>query len=200
MVLSVTKTRSLMSEGYQLETAVQTLHDGGMILYPTDTIWGIGCDATNEVAVNNVFELKQRPKDKPFVILVSDVDMLKDYVAQLHPRIETLLNYHHRPLTIIYDQGICLAPNAISSNGSVAIRIPHDEYCQDLIRAFGKPIVASSANISNQPFPAHFGEVSSDVIMGVNYIEKYRQWDKKQREPSIIARLGEKDELEFLRS
>jgi len=189
-----------MSQGYSTEKATETLANGGLILYPTDTIWGVGCDATNEAAVEAVFDLKKRPKDKPFVLLMSDVDMLKAYLKQLHPRLETLLLYHKRPLTIIYEDAINLAPNAIAANGSVAIRIPKDEYCLDLIRDFGKPIVASSANISNEPFPSHFGEVSSDVIVGVDYIEKYRQWDKEQREPSVIARLGVKDELEFLRT
>lgn len=188
-----------MAQSYNVMPLVPVLESGGLILYPTDTIWGIGCDATDAAAVDKVFELKQRPKNKPFVLLAADTEMLKNYVEHLHPRLETLLQYHKRPLTLIYDRAKNLPPNCIGADGTVAIRIPQDEFCRDLIAAFGKPLVASSANISNEPFPAFFGEISSQVISGVDAVADHRRWDKSPHEPSVIARLDERDELVFLR-
>ena len=188
-----------MTQLYDLEQPVSVLRAGGLILYPTDSIWGIGCDATDDVAVLSVFHLKQRPFHKPLVSLVSDIDMLKNYVPKIHPRIETLLAHHERPLTIIYENVRGLAPLVVGKGGTAAIRLPQDRYCRDLIRQFGKPLVATSANVSDRPFPAHFGEVTSDIIQGVDHVCKHRQWDKRKFEPSVIARLGANEELEFLR-
>lgn len=188
-----------MSHHYDVAPAARVLARGGLILYPTDTIWGVGCDATDAAAVASVYKLKRRDPAKSFVILVNSVEMLRQYVAHLHPRLETLLVYHERPLTVIYDEGANLAPNVTAPNGSIAIRIPQDKYCLDLITAANKPLVASSANVSNEPFPAHFGEVSSEIIQGVDFVEKYRQRDKTRREPSVIVRLSKRGDLEFLR-
>lgn len=188
-----------MAAHYDVTRAASVLSRGGLILYPTDTIWGIGCDATDAAAVASIYKLKRRDPAKSFVVLVNSVAMLQHYVAQLHPRLETLLVYHQRPLTVIYDRGANLAPNATAPDGSIAIRIPQDKYCLDLITAANMPLVATSANVSNEPFPAHFGEVSSEIIQGVDYVEKYRQYDKTRREPSVIVRLNEREELEFLR-
>lgn len=188
-----------MVQHYDLEPTLSCLADGGLILYPTDTVWGIGCDATNEEAVEKVFELKKRDRSKPFVLLASSIAMLKKYVKRVHPRIETLLLYHSRPLTIIYEKGVDLAKNATAADGSVAIRIPNDVFCRELIERFGKPLVATSANISGTPFPVHFGQISSSVIMGVDKVVKHRQLDKEMREPSVIARLDREGELVFLR-
>lgn len=188
-----------MAALYDLEQPVRILREGGMLLYPTDTIWGLGCDATNDTAVHAIFHLKQRPFHKPLVVLMRDVEMIKEYIPVVHPRVETLLAYHERPLTIIYEAARGLAPLVTAADGSAAIRVPHDQYCQDLLRQFGRPIVATSANVSTRPFPAHFGEITSDVICGVDYVEKHRQWDKRKYEPSVIARLNAEEELEFLR-
>ncbi len=188
-----------MVHHYDLEPILSCLETGGTILYPTDTIWGIGCDATNEVAVEKVFSLKQRPPSKPFPVLVSSIEMLKEYVKWVHPRLETLLQYHERPLTIIYENATNLAKNATSADGSVAIRIPKDPFCQQLIENFGKPLVSTSANISDAPYPNHFGEISSAVIIGVDHVVKYRQLDKNMGQPSVICKLDENEELFFLR-
>jgi L-threonylcarbamoyladenylate synthase len=188
-----------MAQNYNLEPIISTLEKGGIILYPTDTIWGIGCDATNAEAVEAVFALKERDRSKPFVLLVSSIDMLKQYVRYVHPRVETLLAHHTRPLTIIYDKAMNLPPNAAGPDGSVAIRISQDDFCQNLIRAFGKPLVATSANISDEPFPKHFGEISSTVIERVDYVVKYRQMEKDLGQPSVIAKLSEDEELVFFR-
>lgn len=198
-MMTFTNAAIRMTQDYDVLSILPILESGGLILYPTDTIWGIGCDATNAEAVDRVFELKQRDRSKPFVLLVSDIEMLKEYVHRMHPRLQTLLRFHKRPLTIIYENAKNLPANCIGKDGSVAIRIPHDKFCRELIKAFGKPLVASSANISNEPFPAYFGEISSEVISGVDMVVNYRRFDKSKNEPSVIARLDDRDELEFLR-
>ena len=191
-----------MDKIYQLEPIVETLTAGGLILYPTDTIWGIGCDATRADSIDRVYALKRRDPSKPLAILVADIAMLKEYVPVVHPRVETLLAYHARPLTIVFDQSRGLPPNLTGPGGSIAVRIPQDDFCVRLIRAFGKPVVSTSANVSGEPFPRHFGEISSQIIQGVDYVVKYRQKDKQMGEPSVIARISdpERAELIFLRN
>jgi L-threonylcarbamoyladenylate synthase len=194
-----TDLQQLMFGKDNLETITTTLENGGLILYPTDTIWGIGCDATNEVAVQRIFDLKKRPYDQPFVILVNSIEMLKNYVEHVHPRIETLLMYHIQPLTMIYDQAKNLPPIAHAPDGSVAIRVVQDSFCRELIQQFRKPLIASAANIIEKIYPANFGGISSDVITGVDYVVKWKQSEKKIGQPSVIAKFSKKEELVFLR-
>jgi len=177
----------------------EVLAQGGLILLPTDTIWGIGCDACNTNAVEKVFDLKQRDRSKPFILLADSVAMVKKYVHQVHPRIDTLLMYHQRPLTVIYEQARNLPSNVIAQDGSVAFRVPQDAFCRALIQSYGRPIVATSANISNEPFPAKFGEISSAVIQGVDYVIKNPRKEEIATEPSVIVRLDKRGELEFIR-
>jgi L-threonylcarbamoyladenylate synthase len=188
-----------MVQNYQLEPILETLEDGGLMLFPTDTIWGIGCDATNPVAVARIRALRQLPPEQPLVLLADSIGMLKNHVAHIHPRVETLLNFHTRPLTVIYDQGIGLPTPATASDGSVAFRIPRDKFCLEILESLGRPIVATAACIGNQPYPKHFGEISSAVIEGIDYVVRYRQMDKDMAEPSVVARIGPDEELEFLR-
>ena len=175
------------------------LSDGGIMLYPTDTIWGIGCDATNPVAVERVFKLKNREQSKSFVLLVDSIEMLKEYVNHVHPRVDTLLHFHVRPLTVVYDQARNLPQNVIANDGSIGIRIVQDVFCREIIRSFGKPLVATSANISNAPSPTCFGNVSSAVIQGVDYVARHRQNDTKQGEPSVIIKVTNGGEIDFIR-
>ncbi len=195
-----TDLKQLMFGKDNLERINTVLDEGGLILYPTDTIWGIGCDATNSAAVQKVFDLKQRPTSKPFVLLVDSIEMLKDYVEQVHPRVETLLLHHVQPLTVVYEKGKNLPDISMAANRSVAIRVVMDAFCKELIGRFGKPLVASSANISDRPFPANFGGISSDVITGVDYVVKWKQGEKKLNQPSVIAKLSDKGEFDFLRT
>lgn len=188
-----------MVQNYALEPIVSALRQGGLILFPTDTIWGIGCDATNEQAVARVRLLRQLPKAQPLVLLAAGLDMLRQYVPVIHPRIETLLLFHTRPLTIIYERATGISQNALGSDGSVAFRIPQDDFCQELLEAFGKPIVATSAHVADGPYPRHFGEISSAVIEGIDFVVRHRQMQKEMPEPSVVARLGEDEELEFIR-
>ena len=201
LMITLTDEKVSMTHNYNLNPILETLNNGGSILYPTDTVWGIGCDATNADAVDKIFQLKERDRSKPFNLLVSSVEMLKNYIEHLHPRIETLLLYHVRPLTIVYEKAKNLPPISIAKDGSVGFRIPNDEFCRKLIENFGKPIVATSANISNSPLPNHFGEISSDILMQVDHVVKYRQREKNMNAPSVIAKLSDsiRAELEFLR-
>jgi L-threonylcarbamoyladenylate synthase len=187
------------SEKDQISDIIRVLEVGGTMLYPTDTIWGIGCDATNEVAVQKIYDLKQRHKGKGFVILVSDIAMLRAHVRHVHPRIDTLLAYHTRPLTVVYDKSKNLPTNVLAPDGSIAVRVTNDPFCRELISTFGKPLVATSANVSDKGFPHHFGEISSEIIEGVDYVVKYRQSDKNKHEPSVIVRMGDGEELDFVR-
>jgi len=173
--------------------------DGGIICYPTDTIWGVGCDATHEAAIARISALKGRPPEKGYVLLVSSIEMLKRYAHQIHPRLETLLAHHTRPLTVIYPHNTGLPDAVKAPDGSVAIRVAQDEFCRELIEAVGRPLVSTSANVSGEPFPATFGGISSDILSGVDYVVKYRQDDREPGEPSSIARLDRQLELEFLR-
>jgi L-threonylcarbamoyladenylate synthase len=188
-----------MVQNYLLEPVLNTLENGGLILFPTDTIWGIGCDATNAEAVARVRQLKELSVEQPLTILASSIERMKDFVAFVHPRVETLLIFHNRPLTVIYDRAKNLPPQAAAKDGSVAFRIPKDKFCQDLLTEFGKPIVATAACIGTAPYPKHFGEISSAVIEGIDLVVKYRQMDKDMAEPSVIARIGEDEELVFIR-
>ena len=182
-----------------IEEIKAILENNGIILYPTDTIWGLGCDATKQEAVEKINALKGRPADKSYVLLVNSVEMLKEYVPKVHPRLETLLSFHVRPLTIIYDKVKNLPDWLLADNGSVAIRVTQDPFCQFLIEQVGKPIVSTSANKSGEPFPPTFGAVSSDILQGVDYVVKHRQDDRTPSEPSVIAKLTKKAELDFIR-
>ncbi len=176
------------------------LLDGGIILYPTDTIWGIGCDAINEAAIQKICALKMRPAEKSFILLVDSIEMLHDYAEEVTPRVDALLRVYERPLTIIYEAAQKLPPFAKAADQTVAIRVVRDEFCQDLIQLLGRPITSTSANLNQSPFPAHFGEINSDVIEGVDYVVRHRRNDRQPSQPSIIARYDKiAKELEFLR-
>jgi len=185
-----------MSDNFQEISEV--LKEGGVILFPTDTIWGLGCDIGNSDAIKKIYTIKNRPRNKPFIILVSDIEMLKEYIDDIHPRIETLLLYHKRPLTIIYKKGKNLHP-ILTKKGSVAIRVVQENVIADFIKAYGKPLVSSSANIAGEPFPETFNEISIEVKNAVDYIFKYKQTDNSTAQPSTIATYNKKGKLKFLR-
>ena len=177
---------------------IELLSTGKIILYPTDTIWGLGCDASNIDAINRIYEIKQREKDKPLIIIVSDIDMLKKYIQDIHPRIETLLVHHNRPLTIIYPKGKNL-PDILLKKEKIAIRIIKDPVIALFIRKFGKPIVSTSANLSGTEFPKTFKDIDKKIIKSVDYVFKYKQNDNSPGEPSVIATYNKKGKLKFLR-
>lgn len=188
-----------MNEFYEVDKVVEVMENGGMVLYPTDTVWGIGCDALNAKSIENIYNLKKRPKNKSFILLVDSIDMLRQYVKNLHPRIETLLLYHQRPLTIIYEDPQNLPDDVIHEKGTVAIRLTTDKFCKQIIQKLGRPIVSTSANISGQNFSGHFGGVSSEIIIGVDYVVRHRQKEKITTPPSVIMRMAENEELVIVR-
>jgi len=183
----------------QFTYLVDGIHNGDIFLFPTDTIWSIGCDATNATAMQRIYDLKRRVPNKPYILLVSSIEMIKRYVYQVHPRIETLLMHHTRPLTVVYPNAINLPPASLALDGSVAIRVVQNDFCKRLIDAVGRPLVATSASISNQPYPRNFGEISSDILCGVDQVVKLRQDEKKRHDPSVIISIDRKGEIVFLR-
>lgn len=172
---------------------------GGTLCYPTDTVWAIGCDATNEAAVARITALKGEPRQNGYVLLVSSIEMLKLYVPKIHPRLETLLSFHTRPLTIVYERSAGIPTYARAADGSVAIRVAQDEFCRTLIEAAGVPLVSTPACKIGEPYPPTFGAVRSDILVGVDYVVKYRQDDKTPQELSAVAKLDRHLELEFIR-
>jgi len=183
----------------EINTAVDILLDGGVILYPTDTIWGLGSDILHQEAVEKIYSLKKRERWQPLILLVSSIDMLKSYAINIHPRLENLLNVHGQPLTVIYDQVMGIPSYLRAKNGSVGIRICTDPYCIQLIEALGRPITSTSANLSGQPFPKYFGEVQSDILQQVDFICTYRRDSREERSPSVMVRCDPNGELDFTR-
>lgn len=171
-----------------IEACLKVLHAGGIILYPTDTIWGLGCDATNAGAVQKIFDLKQRVESKSFVVLVSDERELMQYVATLDLAVFDFLDQQTKPTTVIYENVVGLADNVLAADGSVAIRICKQDFCKTLIKRFRKPIVSTSANISNQPSPAVFKEIVSEIMLQVDYVVKYAQENEMPAQPSSIVK------------
>jgi L-threonylcarbamoyladenylate synthase len=178
---------------------IQLLEAGKLICYPTDTVWAIGCDATNSESIYRLRALRGQPENTGLVILVSSIDMLKQYAPKVHPRIETLLTFHLRPITIIYERSAGLPPSVKAPDGSIAIRVTTDELCCAIINGLGKPIVSTIAAKYESEFPSTFGGVSSEILGGVDYVVKHRQNDREPQQPSSIARLDRHLELEFLR-
>ncbi len=179
--------------------AAEILSGGGTILYPTDSVWGIVCDATSKDAVQKVYQIKQRADQKSMLILLDDFSRLPDYIEEVPEIAEDLTLLADKPLTIIYPGGINLAGNLLASDGSIGIRIVRDDFCIALIRKFGKPIVSTSANISGHPSPVNFSEIDPHLVSQVNYVVKWRQNDTKKGKPSGIIKLGIHGEIKVIR-
>jgi len=172
----------------ELLHALKTLQNGGLLLYPTDTIWGIGCDATNQSAIEKIYTLKKRENSKALLCLVSDIRMLTKCVYDIPEAAYNIIELATKPTTIIYDQPINVAPNLIAEDNSLAIRVASDEFCQKLIRKFKRPIVSTSANISGEQSPNHFKEINNEILKGVDYVVNLHR-DKKSNTPSSIIKL-----------
>jgi len=182
-----------------LIAAIDILKKGGIILYPTDTIWGIGCDATNEEAISKIYRIKQRQDEKSLLILLDDASRLYDYVAEVPDMAQNLIEITEKPLTIIYPGAINLAPNLIADDGSIGIRIVRDEFCRQLVRRFGKPVVSTSANISGMPWPPFYHNIEKAIVKSVDYVVKWRQGDTRRGKPSGIVKLGIHGEVKVIR-
>ncbi len=183
----------------EIKNALEVLRKGGTILYPTDTVWGIGCDARNKDAVAKVFKIKQRAEYKSMVTLVCDHTMLNRYVKEVPEVAWDLLEAADTPLTIIYPDARMLADNVIAADGSVGIRLVKDEFCKNLIHKFGKPIVSTSANISGEASPAAFNEIKLDILNKVDYIVNWRQKENNSVQPSTIIKVAMNGEFKIIR-
>jgi L-threonylcarbamoyladenylate synthase len=182
-----------------IEQAVLVLQNGGVILYPADTIWGIGCDATQKETIKRVYEIKGRAYDKPLIVLVADHTQLYQVITSIHPRVDTLLHFHERPLTVVYPKAREEYKHLAAPDGTLAVRIVKTGFCHDLLKAFGKPLVSTSANQSGMPSPVKFGSISSEIISQVDYaLPAFTEKDITGN-PSVIARYDENGELDFIR-
>lgn len=182
-----------------IRNAVETLRSGGLILYPTDTIWGIGCDATNSKAVQRVYSLKQRDDSKALICLVDSADRLQRYVFRVPDVAWNLIDFASKPLTLILDGAANLAPELIAGDGSVGMRVTREKISHELCYRFQKAVVSTSANISGEPSPANFTEVSPEIIAGVDYVMKSRQNDFSKVQPSRIIKLGLDGQVKIIR-
>jgi L-threonylcarbamoyladenylate synthase len=182
-----------------IEACLRVLESGGLILYPTDTIWGIGCDATNVAAVEKIFALKKRIETKALIVLIADERSLLQYVASPHIEVFDYIAGVSKPTTIIYENAIGLAGNLLAEDGSVGIRICTDEFCKHLIKRFRKPIVSTSANVSGFPPPKVFSDIDIAVKQGVDYVVHYRQDDIIPLEPSAVVKCNKDGRFTILR-
>ena len=183
----------------EVKKALTVLKNNGIILYPTDTIWGIGCDATSSEAVKKIFILKKRKLEKNFILLLDHESRLYSYVKEIPEQAWALIEFSEKPLTIIYDGAINLPPEVISADGSIAIRITRDEFCQNLIGALRKPLISTSANFSGEQAPSSFDEIDEGIIKSVDYIVNWRQTEKIITKPSMIISLRSGGQIKFIR-
>ncbi len=177
-----------MNFANDIASCLKTLELGGTILYPTDTVWGIGCDATNAEAVSKIFSVKQRDEKKSMIILLANEYDINEFCKEPSIKIKSLLATTNKPLTIIYPQAKNLANNLINEDGTIAIRIVKDEFCKTLIEAFGKPIVSTSANISGEKPASVFPEITKNILKQVDYVCAYRRNDLSVSQPSKIVK------------
>jgi len=183
----------------EINKALDILKDGGLILYPTDTIWGIGCDATNRDAVERIYRIKKRDDSKSMLILLDSENRLPSYVREVPEVAWELIEAADRPLTIIYPGAKNIAANLVADDGSAGIRITRDPFCKSLISRFRKPLVSTSANISGQPAPSIFSEITSEIRDSVDYIVRWRQEDIKKSAPSSIIKLDNSGRFTIIR-
>ncbi|HEX7755501.1 MAG TPA: L-threonylcarbamoyladenylate synthase [Niabella sp.] len=171
-----------------LKAAVETVRKGGILLYPTDTVWGLGCDATNAAAVAKIYALKKRSDSKALIVLAATEREVMQYTAAVDLSLFDYLETTVRPTTVIYEHGIGFAENLTAEDGSIAIRICNEDFCRSLIKRVGKPIVSTSANISGEPTPSGFSAIPASIKSQVDYIVQYRQEDTTPHQPSSIIR------------
>lgn len=183
----------------EIEKALAVLKNGGVILYPTDTVWGLGCDATNADAVEKINTIKGRQSDKSFIILLDNDSKLQSYVDEVPEVAYDLIEYAEHPLTIVFSGAKNLAKNVISADGSVGIRIAKHDFVQQLLQRFRKPITSTSANISGQPTPSFFDEISEEVKESVDYIVNWEQELRNIKKSSTIMKLSPSGQFSFIR-
>lgn len=183
----------------QIDAAIKVLKEGGIILYPTDTIWGLGCDATNPEAVEKIYKLKQRPDSKSLIVLAANTDMVCKYIKQMPEIAISLMEVNDKPMTIIYPGAIGLAKNVIAEDGTVGIRVPLNEFCTKLITRFHKPIVSTSANLSGEPAPIYYEDISDEMLDAVDLVVDPDFEEECTHHASQIIKVGLKNEIEIIR-
>lgn len=183
----------------EIDEAVEILRQGGIILYPTDTVWGLGCDATNSEAVEKIYALKKRSDSKSLITLVSDADMIGKYVKVIPEIAVNLIEVNDKPMTIIYPGAMGLASNVIAEDGSVGIRIPQHDFCRQLIRRFRKPIVSTSANISGESAPSFYEDIPIEIIEAADWVADPVLQEGSTGEPSQIIKVGLGGEIQIIR-
>jgi L-threonylcarbamoyladenylate synthase len=183
----------------EVAKALKVLREGGIILYPTDTIWGIGCDATNTEAVKKIYRLKQRDEAKSMIILLDTDNKLESYVSDVNPLAYDLIEYAENPLTLVMPGAKNISPALISGDGSIGIRIAKHQFCQQLIQQLRKPLVSTSANVSGKPSPQYFSQIAQEIIDGVDYVVDLEQHSMEIKNPSTIMRLAPDGKFEFIR-
>jgi len=182
-----------------IKRCIEILQAGGVIVYPTDTVWGIGCDATNEAAVEKIFALKERPAQKSMIVLLADARDILQYVAAPPPDIIAIAEGFDEPTTVIYNHPLGLAENAIADDDSIGIRVTTDAFCKALIKRFRRPVISTSANKSGEPTPNIFKEISAGILEGADYVVNYRQDDETPKASSRIVKMDDDGNLTFLR-
>jgi L-threonylcarbamoyladenylate synthase len=182
-----------------IRESLNTLRNGGIILYPTDTVWGLGCDSTNPSAVEKIFKIKLREENKSLLVLVNSELMIDRYVTEVPEIAYELLSVSDSPLTIIYPGGRNLAPGVCADDGSVGIRVCIDEFCNELINRFRKPIISTSANLSGKSSPGNFSEIEESLIEKVDYVVKYRQDDRQKHSASPVIKIGLNGTIKIIR-
>jgi len=182
----------------EVKKCKKLLLNGFIILYPTDTVWGIGCDATNYEAVKKVYKIKKRSDSKALICLVSDIEMLKHHVEYIPEVAYQLIKLSEKPTTIIYDNPKNISENLISDDNTIGFRIVNDDFCKKLIKKINKPIVSTSANISGNPTPNSFKEIETDILKGVDYVVNL-DLERKCTTPSTIIKLGNNGVVKIIR-
>lgn len=197
--MSTKRPRIFPFDKDDMERAVRTLREGGVILYPTDTIWGIGCDAANPDAVSRVYRIKKRQDSKAMIVLADSEAMIANHVIQAPEVAWDVIALATKPTTVIFDKGRNLAGNLTAADGSIAFRLTREEFSSQLCFHLRRPVVSTSANISGQPSPKSFGDIPGEIVRAVDYVVRYRQDDRTQASPSSIIRIGNGGEVKIIR-
>jgi L-threonylcarbamoyladenylate synthase len=183
----------------KLSDIIRTLESDGVLLHATDTVWGLACSSLSRAGIDKIYRIKHRDANKPILMLVDSVSMLKRYVPHIHPRIETLLHFHKKPLTVVYPKVAKLPNYSLARDGSAAIRITSDPFTSHIIRLLGCPLMSTSANISNEPTAQSYSEVSTKILEDVDFISKHRKSEILLGKPSVMIDYNNKGEINFLR-
>jgi len=183
----------------EIKKAIETLRSGGVILYPTDTVWGLGCDATNENAVQRIFEIKKRNDKKAMLVLIDNAAKIQGYMEEVPDMAWDLIDFSEKPLTIIYPDAKNLASNLIGEDKTIGIRVTKEAFSKRLCEQFRKPIVSTSANVSGAPTPANFKQITDEIKTAVDYVVNFRQEETSEPKPSSIVKLGKGNLFQMIR-